>query len=176
MNEITRTVEAKLAWMAVDYGYSKDQTSYVLRDQDGCKVAELKKHPRFNILVSSCGRFIVKMETEHIYKQYRTKKGYMRVEFRHKQNGITKREKQLVHRLVAETWVDRPKYRREVDHIDRNRENNDHKNLRWVNRKQNVRNSSAYKHGKYIKKRPNINKIKKERISLCDNTKARSKN
>ena len=112
---------------------------------------KLKKHPRFNILVSECGTVIKNMETNHIYKLYTTKKGYKRVEFRHRQNGINKVEKQFVHRLVAETYIPKVRGKNEVDHIYRNRSDNHYLKLRWATRKEQVKNSAAYKHGKYCK-------------------------
>jgi len=38
----------------------------------------------------------------------------------------------LVHRLIAETFLDNPENKPTVDHIDRNRENNNLANLRWA--------------------------------------------
>ena len=113
----------------------------------------LKKHPRFNILVSECGTVIKNMETDHIYKLHTTTNGYKRVEFRHKQNGINKVEKQLVDRLVAETYLPKVRGKNEVDHRDRKRANNHYLNLKWANRTEQVKNSAAYKHGKYCKSR-----------------------
>ena len=38
-----------------------------------------------------------------------------------------------IHRLVAIHYIPNPHYYPQVDHIDRNRTNNDVSNLRWVN-------------------------------------------
>lgn len=48
-----------------------------------------------------------------------------------------------VHRLVAEAYIDNPNNLPEVDHIDRNVYNNNVDNLRWVDRKGNLENSSC---------------------------------
>ena len=39
----------------------------------------------------------------------------------------------LIHRLVATAFIDNPNNYLEVDHINRNKSDNDVKNLRWVN-------------------------------------------
>lgn len=109
----------------------------------------LKKHPRFNVLVSRDGTIIQNMESGYCYSAHKTSNGYLRVEFRHRKQGLVLVEKQLVHRLVAETFLNKPRRKNDVDHIDRNRQNNNVENLRWVTHKQNMRNSSAYIHGKY---------------------------
>lgn len=51
----------------------------------------------------------------------------------------------LVHRLVAIAFVDGYKEGLEVDHKDCDTTNNKAKNLRWVNRSQNMRNPETYK-------------------------------
>ena len=53
-------------------------------------------------------------------------------------NGIRKNVR--VHRLVAEAFLDNPNNYEMIDHIDRNRTNNNIDNLRWVDRSQNNRN------------------------------------
>ena len=49
-----------------------------------------------------------------------------------------------VHRLLALTFIDNPKNLPCVDHIDRNRDNNDIMNLRWVSWRGNSLNSTHY--------------------------------
>lgn len=44
------------------------------------------------------------------------------------------------HRIIAEIFLPNPLNLPEVDHIDRNRQNNNPNNLRWVNRNENARN------------------------------------
>ena len=48
--------------------------------------------------------------------------------------------KEYVHRLIVETLLDNIHSYTEVDHIDRNKLNNDIKNLRWCDRTTNIRN------------------------------------
>lgn len=49
----------------------------------------------------------------------------------------------LVHRLVAEAFIDNPNNHSVVDHIDRNRQNNSVSNLRWVSQSDNLKNSTS---------------------------------
>lgn len=51
-----------------------------------------------------------------------------------------------VHRIVAETFIEKPEgYGKvEVDHINRNRQDNRVENLRWVTHKENMSNISKY--------------------------------
>lgn len=49
-----------------------------------------------------------------------------------------------IHRLLAETFIPNPDNLPIVDHIDRNRHNNDISNLRWASYKVNARNSAKH--------------------------------
>jgi len=54
------------------------------------------------------------------------------------------RKKCRIHRLIALQWIPNPDNLPEVDHIDRNRQNNHIDNLRWVDRQTNRRNQDRY--------------------------------
>ena len=51
----------------------------------------------------------------------------------------------LVHRLVAEAFIDNPQGYTEIDHINRNKSDNSVTNLRWVTHSENMRNSTMHK-------------------------------
>ena len=51
----------------------------------------------------------------------------------------------LVHRLVAEAFIDNPQGYTEIDHVNRNKSDNSVANLRWVTHSENMSNSSKHK-------------------------------
>ena len=51
----------------------------------------------------------------------------------------------LVHRLVAEAFIDNPQGYTEIDHVNRNKLDNSVANLRWVTHSENMRNSTMQK-------------------------------
>ena len=53
-------------------------------------------------------------------------------------NGVHRQEK--IHRLVAKAFIPNPENKREVDHIDNDKNNNMASNLRWVTHKENQNN------------------------------------
>jgi len=49
-----------------------------------------------------------------------------------------------IHRLIALHYIPNPENKPEVDHIDRDKQNNNIENLRWATRSENQRNKGAY--------------------------------
>lgn len=99
----------------------------------------IKEYPMYS--VSTEGR-IMKNATRKIMKPSKMRNGYMQI------NLFTKdgrRKKELVHRLVAITFIPNDKKLPAVNHIDRIRDNNHVSNLEWVTHKENVDKSSAPK-------------------------------
>lgn len=58
-----------------------------------------------------------------------------------------------VHRLVAKAFLPNPDNKKEVDHIDANRSNNNVKNLRWTTRRENAKNPNSTKNYQEMAKR-----------------------
>ena len=48
---------------------------------------------------------------------------------------------QLVHRMVAETWLDNPNHYKEVNHVNGDKDDNRVNNLEWVTHSQNIRHA-----------------------------------
>lgn len=88
---------------------------------------------------------VVQNRKEYIKKPIKTKDGYLEVGL--SKNGEYK--KFLIHRLVAESFVDGYFDGAEVNHKDFDRNNNSYKNLEWVSHTDNVYHSSSC--GRYKK-------------------------
>lgn len=67
-------------------------------------------------------------------KPFYSKGGYVRV----KLNYGDRSKKFMIHRLVAMAFINNPDNKSCVDHIDRNRSNNNVENLQWVTSKENA--------------------------------------
>jgi hypothetical protein len=88
-------------------------------------------------MVSNLGRVKSLMYgKEQILKPSFTEKKYLQV-------GLHKEKKRYcyrVHRLVIETFLPNPENKTEVDHINRNKQDNRIENLRWATHSENVLN------------------------------------
>lgn len=81
------------------------------------------------------------LRNSKILKQRKNSDGYKVVGL-HK-NGLEK--KFLIHRLVAENFIENPNNLPEINHIDENKQNNSVFNLEWCDRKYNVNYGNAQK-------------------------------
>ena len=85
--------------------------------------------------VSDAG-LIKRIDSQRELKPTINTEGYYTVHF----SSGKKRKRLLVSRLVAQTFIENPDNKLEVDHIDTIRTNNNVSNLRWVSRDENVKN------------------------------------
>jgi len=99
---------------------------------------EIQNFP--NYLIYDDGRIFSKYKNKFL-SQKKSKTGYYLVQLCH--NKIHKMF--LVHRLVAIHYIPNLNNYPQVDHIDRNKLNNDSSNLRWVNNSMNSLNRGYFK-------------------------------
>lgn len=109
-------------------------------------MVKMKKHPTLGIMVRSDGLILRPAWNTNVahFDEYWTKgglnnQGYRRIRI----NNIT----YLVHRIIAETFLENPDNKPQIDHIDRDPSNNDVSNLRWVTASENCRN----RHKRYLR-------------------------
>lgn len=92
----------------------------------------------YNYEASSEGK-IRNKKTERVLKQRKSNYGYLLVDIQ-----IDKKNKTFAtHRLIAEAFYgkqDEENKELQVDHINRDRNDNSSKNLRWITAKENVKN------------------------------------
>jgi hypothetical protein len=101
------------------------------------KWIDIEFDPRYE--VSNLGD-VRNKKTGRILKQVNLTNGYRQV------NVSSKHRHQYVHRLVANAFIPNPDNKPEVDHIDKNRSNNNVDNLRWASHQEN----NEYSHGKEV--------------------------
>ena len=77
-------------------------------------------------------------------------KGYQRVKLRDANNN-QKRSEQLVHRLIAQTFLANPKNKLEVNHKNSIRNDNRIENLEWATRSENNQHAWTYGNKVYVK-------------------------
>jgi hypothetical protein len=89
------------------------------------------------------------------------------------------RKKCYIHRLIGIQYIDNPQNKIEIDHIDRNRQNNNLDNLRWVSRLENVHNKANHYSQmteEQLEARKQRNAIKAKLYALRRRIKLRMKN
>ena len=88
--------------------------------------------------ISNLGR-VKNTKTGHIKMNQKTKDGYLQIRLTNKNKSYTYR----IHRLVALAFIDNPYKKKEVNHIDGNKENNNVNNLEWSSRSENMKHSHS---------------------------------
>jgi len=92
-----------------------------------------------NYLISNFGN-VKSVKTNRILKPAIASHGYYNVSIRKDKKTYTK----LIHKLVAETFIENPDDKQCVDHIDNNKLNNNIDNLRYATPQENIRNCKLY--------------------------------
>lgn len=97
-----------------------------------------KKHPIIGVEVSNFGRIrVINGNWTRITTGSKNTIGYLTFRY----NG----KSYFVHRLVAETFIENPFNKPQVNHIDCNKENNYVSNLEWCTAKENLLSFETYK-------------------------------
>lgn len=110
------------------------------------------------------------IKSKKIKKQFVSKFGYYRTSYRVNKSNPHYRPNQgwdrFLHQLVMECWgAKRPSPNHIIDHIDRNKLNNNIENLRWVSYSENANNTDkevAREHNS----QGQLNSIKKKRVAV----------
>ena len=123
-------------------------------------LGRIKSLDRYYVMKNGVKR---KAKGKILVQSFDGKKRYLQVNL--SKNGKSKTY--LIHRLVAFAFVDGYEKWLEVDHKDCNCENNNYKNLKWVNRSENMRNPNTYK--KIIKHHKEVQIIPVVGVNLKNN-------
>ena len=101
----------------------------------------IEGHPRY--IIFKTGKVFSKI-TKRFIKPWKDKDGYLIVKFTKKNYRV--------HRLVALAFIDNPDDKPMVDHIDRDKSNNNLINLRWATCSENLINTGCRKNNKLKEK------------------------
>lgn len=104
-----------------------------------CAMKQIEKYPDYFVTKEG---LVFSSKTNKFLKFSYDQQGYQRVGLF---IGNYKSKTIKVHRLVAETFIKNPDNKKDVNHIDGNKLNNDISNLEWCTRSENIRH--AFKNG-----------------------------
>lgn len=134
------------------------------------KTEDIRYSEEYNVFVSRKGD-IWNMNGKKL-KAFKNTRGYMIIE-------VGNKSLKRVHRIIAKTFIPNPLNKREVNHIDGNKENNSADNLEWVTRAENMncyynsplstsKSIASYSNGVLVKKYQSMNEAKKEGYTPAD--------
>ena len=95
----------------------------------------MKEHPKHRDYLIGKNGTVFSLKTQRQLNIYVGDTGYVKVKIA--------RETKLVHRLVAETYIENPENLPQVNHIDNNRLNNNVENLEWVTNARNAHHRAS---------------------------------
>ena len=100
-----------------------------------CPEGHIRRNPKFlkNVRKKNVGKFRVPLVNK--------KTGYTATRLSRKGEA----KSIAIHRIIGEMFVPNPNGYKELDHIDRDKQNNRADNLRWVTRRENMRNIEGKK-------------------------------
>ena len=101
---------------------------------------------------------VYNIKTGKLIKPHLNKKGYLRISL----NIDGKKKMMFIHRLIGLTYISNINNYPQIDHIDRNKLNNNVSNLRWVNNLLNQQNKKLSKSNQL-----HINLFDDGRIRIC---------
>lgn len=142
---LIKVADNVLVNLQVFFGERDKTEEYLLKI--GEQVYRFVEGTEENVVISSKGTVLRRYPKSY---RYRTRKNYYQI-VNCKTNSAgylqvggcsSTKNTALVHRLVAEAFLEKPENKTEIDHINRNKEDNRVENLRWVTREENMKNGS----------------------------------
>ena len=124
---------------------STDTYAYSSDNNDTEQYVDLIGYNNYEILTTEPFTIRRKYNKRVVSESVNKNTGYVQLSL-NTPNGFVTRYK---HRLLAQQFIDNPDNLPEVDHIDRNKQNNTLSNLRWVSRSDNLKNRTVKPSGKY---------------------------
>ena len=101
---------------------------------------QYKSIPQFETYGIDCNGNVFDFRSGKIKPAYLHEEGYYRVQL----NNPSGPHSLSISRLVALTYIDNPNNYDTVDHIDRNRQNNNISNLRWADKAMQIENRCSW--------------------------------
>ena len=98
------------------------------------------------------------IKNKNIMKPHIANTGYPMVTLQETDTSIRKKKNHLIHRIIAETFINNPNNHPFVNHVDGNKTNYNISNLEWCNQKENIYHSkNISKNGAVISRQKILN-------------------